>query len=415
MRMFIEKLEKENLLKQINEPISVKYQITNYLKNTPQSYLFNNLKETTAPGRIAANLITTRKHLALALDCKENELIKKISHAMNHLIKTKTIKNAPCQEHETTLNSIPIPTYFKTDGGPYITSGVVVSSDPEYGPNLSFHRIMKREDHLVIRVVQRHTWDYYERANRNLKIAICIGVEPEVLIAGAISTEENVNELEIASALKGEPIEVIKCKTSDLLVPANSEIIIEGTITKDFEDEGPFVDITLTPDTIRKQPKVTVHKITTRKNPIFHALLPGGYEHGTIWKTPTEAVIYKEVNKVCKCIDAYLTLGGCSRLHGVVQIIKNHPDDPKKAIDSAFKAHPSMKHVFIVDDDIDIQDPYSVEWAMATRFQAKTDLTIFPDSEGSSLDPSTQKTGKTTKLGFDLTIKGNKPDFKRVF
>ena len=157
-----------------------------------------------------------------------------------------------------------------------------------------------------------------------------------------------------------------------------------------------------------------VKKIHCRSDPIFHALLPGGYEHGAVWKISTEAAIYNVVSKVCDCRDAFLSFGGCSRLHGVVQIRKKKPDDGIKAIEAAFEAHKSMKHVFIVDEDINIQNPNDVEWALATRFQAKKDLVIEHDATGSSLDPSSDN-GKTSKLGFDCTIKGDKKDFEKVF
>ena len=151
-----------------------------------------------------------------------------------------------------------------------------------------------------------------------------------------------------------------------------------------------------------------------RKNPIFHALLPGGFEHGAIWKASTEAVIYKKVNEVCECRDVSLTFGGCSRLHGVVQIRKKGEDDGKKAIEAAFEAHKSMKHVFVVDDDIDIHDFGQVEWALATRFQAERDLTVRRNEKGSSLDPSSDD-GVMSKVGFDCTIKGDKKKFVKVF
>ena len=120
---------------------------------------------------------------------------------------------------------------------------------------------------------------------------------------------------------------------------------------------------------------------------------------------PREPTIFREVSKVCKCLDVHITPGGCSWLHAVVKIRKEHADDGKMAIEAAFRGHSSLKHVFIVDEDIDIQDPYEVEWAFATRFQADKNIVIKPQEKGSSLDPSANPvTGKTTKVGFDLTI-----------
>ena len=124
--------------------------------------------------------------------------------------------------------------------------------------------------------------------------------------------------------------------------------------------------------------------------------------------------MYNGIGKVCDCRDVFLSFGGCSRLHGIVKIGKKKHDDGKKAIEAAFEAHKSMKHVFIVDEDIDIQNPNEVEWALATRFQAKRDMVIKYDQKGSSLDPSSED-GITSKLGYDCTIKGKKEDFRKLF
>ena len=282
---------------------------------------------------------------------------------------------------------------------------------------MSFHRIMKRPDNsLVMRLVpNRHTWEYYKRSGGKLEAAICIGADPAVLLAGAICTDLGKYELAIASALAGKPVETVRCKRVGLSVPADTEIVIEARLTPELVDEGPFVDITLTPDIVRKEPKAEVLAVTHRQDPVFHALLPGGYEHATVWKTPTEAVMLREIRKQCDCTDVFLSFGGCSRFHGIVQIRKKKPSDGRAAIDAAFGAHKSMKHVFIVDEDIDVQDPAAVEWALATRFQAKTDLVVRNDEHGSTLDPSTQKSGRTSKAGFDCTIKGDPKEFRKVF
>ena len=138
---------------------------------------------------------------------------------------------------------------------------------------------------------------------------------------------------------------------------------------------------------------------------MFHGLLPGGLEHKILMGMPREPTIYQEVSKVCEVQDVLVTPGGTSWLHGAVSIRKKTPEDGKNAIHAAFLGHKSMKHVFIVDDDIDIHDPNQIEWAMATRFQGDRDLVILPKQKGSSLDPSSNlETRETTKIGFDLTI-----------
>jgi UbiD family decarboxylase len=196
--------------------------------------------------------------------------------------------------------------------------------------------------------------------------------------------------------------------SKDLEVPAEAEIVLEGRITRRRFAEGPFMDLTETMDIIRDQPVIEIDLITHRRNPIFHALLPGGLEHKMLMGMPREPTIYAEVNKVAQCSGAAITPGGASWLHAVVQIDKQGPDDGRLAIEAAFRGHGSLKHVWVVDGDVDIFNPLEVEWAMATRFQASKDLVVLKDQPGSSLDPSgTHVPGqksKTDKLGFDCTI-----------
>ena len=147
---------------------------------------------------------------------------------------------------------------------------------------------------------------------------------------------------------------------------------------------------------------------------MFYALLPGKGEHKNLMGLPREPTIFNEVNKVCKCKNVLITPGGTSWLHAIVQIEKKDEDDGKKAIEAAFKGHSSLKHCFIVDDDINIYDPHEVEWAIATRVQADKDVLVFTNQKGSSLDPSAVhapgKKAVTTKAGFDATIPMGKKD-----
>jgi UbiD family decarboxylase len=193
------------------------------------------------------------------------------------------------------------------------------------------------------------------------------------LIAGATSVDIGVDELTIANSL--EPLKVVKANSVDLIIPAEAEFVLEGRVyLEEKHTEGPFVDLTETYDTIREEPVFEVKKITHRKEAIWQALLPGALEHKILMGMPREPTIFKKVNEMgVKCLDVNVNPGGCSWLHAIVQIDKKSEDDGKKAIQGAFAGHSSCKHIFIVDKDIDIYDPLSVEWAMATRFQGDRD------------------------------------------
>jgi UbiD family decarboxylase len=218
-----------------------------------------------------------------------------------------------------------------------------------------------------------------------------------------------MDELSIAAALSkvngGASLYLTRAQTVDLVIPAAAEFVIEGTIYQDRKHaEGPFVDLTETQDIIRQEPVLIVKAITHRKDAIWQALLPGSLEHKLLMGMPREPTIFSKVNEVVRCLDVNVNPGGCSWLHAIVQIDKQHKEDGKKAIAAAFAGHRSCKHVFVVDSDIDIYDPLQVEWAMATRFQGDCDMIVLNKEPGSSLDPSAEPGTKlTTKIGFDLT------------
>jgi UbiD family decarboxylase len=256
---------------------------------------------------------------------------------------------------------------------------------------------------MAVRVVPSRHFDTFLQEQGELDVAICVGNAPHVLIAAATSVELGVDELQIANAL--EPLQVVRAKTVDLLVPAESEFVLEGTVYRDRRHaEGPFVDLTETLDTVRQEPVFVVKAITHRRDAVWHALLPGGLEHKLLMGMPREPTIFRAVNEVVRCLDVHVNPGGSSWLHAIVQIDKQAEDNGMKAIRAAFAGHRSCKHVFVVDADIDIYDPLAVEWAMATRFQGDTDMLVMERERGSSLDPSAEPdTHYTTKIGFDLT------------
>ncbi|MBW9220075.1 UbiD family decarboxylase [Methanothermococcus sp. SCGC AD-155-N22] len=346
------------------------------------------------------------------LSCMERE--KEGELVIDNKLKKEYIEDDPSE-----INNYPIPIYYPKDGGPYITSGVVIVKDKDYGVNASIHRILVREDHLIIRMVeQRHLHCIYTKNIRDgeVDVAIVIGVHPAILLAASTSGDITFNELKYASVLMGRPLELVECDTVDLEVPPG-EFIIEGKITREMEEEGPFVDITGTYDKVRKQPVIRITSLKRKENPIFHALLPGGVEHKVLMGLPQEPRIFKGVrNAVPTVKDVVLTEGGCCWLHAVISIEKRTEGDGKNAILAALASHPSLKHVVVVDEDIDIHDPKDVEYAIATRVQADRDVIIIKGAKGSSLDPSIDEDKTTAKMGIDATIslRKNREDFIRA-
>jgi UbiD family decarboxylase len=239
-------------------------------------------------------------------------------------------------------------------------------------------------------------------------MAVCIGNSVPVMIAASLGPPTDVDEFSIANTMGQTPL--TKCITKDLEVPADSEFVLEGRLIKEVDREGPFVDLTETRDFERQEPVFVVDCITHRKDPMYQALLAGRMEHKILMGMPKEPTIYDEVSKVCQCKNVLVTMGGGSWLHGIVQIVKKDPEDGKKAINAAFSGHKSMKHVVVVDENVDIFNMNEIEWAIATRFQGHQDMFMLTDQPGSSLDPSGDHSGKktlTTKIGFDATIPSN--------
>jgi len=421
MRRFVGQLAKEGNIISIEKSVSKNLEAAGIMaKMQNRPILFENM-EGYQGWKIAANLFSTRELIAKYFGIPKNQLIPSLTRAIDNPKKPEpTVGSAPCQEvvmDTVDLDKLPLLFHAPKDGGNYVSSGIVIAQDKEYGRNCSFHRLMQiGKNKFAIRLLPRHTHQFLERAGGEMDVAVVIGNGLNVSLASAISVDLGVDELGIANALK--PLQTVKCNTVDIEVPADSEIVLEGRITKEMHSEGPFVDLTETYDIIREQPVLEVKKITHRRDPMYHALLPGGLEHKMLMGMPREPTIFREVNKVTECKDVYVDPGGCSWLHGIVQIKKKAEDDGMKAIEAAFKGHSSMKHVVIVDEDIDIYDTSSVEWAIATRFQAKTRM-IVKQEAGSSLDPSADpKTRETSKVGFDATkplvIKGKNFD-KAVF
>lgn len=416
-RDFITWLKNRNELLEVKKSISKNLEISSFLAKVQKPTLFHDIKE--SEFKVAGNLFISKETIAQYFGISAQELLHKMLHAIENPTKPEIVDKAPCHEvveESVDLDKLPILFHYEKDGGNYVTSGVFVANDPEFGQNLDFHRAMQiSKNKFVIRVVENRDLDtYLKRAGGELDVAMCVGLPINVLLAAAISVERNKDEMHIANTLSAT--RVVKAKTIDLLVPADAEFVLEGRIIKETAPEGPFVDLTGTYDVVREQPIFEVRKITHRKDAIWHALIPGGLEHKLLMGMPREPTIFREVSKVCRCLDVYINPGGCSWLHAIVKIKKEKEDDGKRAIEAAFRGHKSAKHVFVVDDDINIYDPLDVEWALATRFQADKDLIIKKGERGSSLDPSADPiTRITTKVGFDLTkpLKGRKK-FERV-
>ena len=423
MREFLKILEDEFKVIKIEKEVSAEYEVAKILREHPKDVLiFENVKGYDM--KIISGICNTRDKIARGISVTVPEITKRIMEATENPVPIKNVESVKENfntQKEPDLSKIPVPTYYKKDGGAYMTAGVVIAKDPETGVrNASIHRMLvSGKDKLGIRIVPRNLYTYYKKAeemDKPLDIAIAIGMHPATLLATTTSVPITTDELEVANNFHNGNLKLIKCESVDLDVP-DAEIIMEGKILpNEREPEGPFVDLTDTYDVVRNEPIIKLNKIHYKEDPFYHAIMPAGFEHRLLQGLPQEPRIYNAVlNTVPTVQNVVLTEGGCCWLHAAVSIKKQTQGDGKNVLMAALAAHPSLKHAIVVDEDIDIFDPEDLEYAIATRVKGDDDIMIVPGARGSSLDPCAKPDGTTTKIGVDATKPLDKLEkFERV-
>lgn len=412
LRQYISEVKESGELKVIKKKVSTKYEIAALTAkvNGSHAILFENIRG--SKFRLVSNLVGTKKRFGLAIGVNSDNIHSKVISAINNAKKPNKLVPGKFLENKSNhISELPIVTHFEKESGPFVTSSIVYVKNPESGEqNSSFHRLMPIDkNHLSIRMVEgRHLHRCFidsKEHGEDLKVAITIGVHPAISFAGAYQAEWGKNELDIANSLLGGKLSLSKCPISGLQVPSGSEIVMEGRILQDKTHKEWMVEMLQTYDHQRMQPVFELDSLYYRNNPIFHDILAGYSEHRLLMGMPIESKLNGELKKSFpQIIKVSMTNGGCNWLHAVVQIKKKNESEPKKIIKKTFETHRSLKQVTVVDDDIDPDSAESVEYAMATRFQADKDLTIISKVRGSSLDPSSdQKNLLTAKLGIDAT------------
>ena len=380
---------------------------------------------------VISGFAARRSWIAEAMGVAEDQLLNRFRDAADNPIPWQEVEPdvAPCQQVVYTdidMHALlPIPTHSEHDNGPYITAGMVIARNPETGvQNVSINRIQVHgKDRMALLMLPRHLLAFFREAQRRgeaLPVAIVIGADPLTLLASQAITQIDYDELDIAGALHGEPLAVVKCQTNDVRVPANAEIVIEGHILPDeMEMEGPFGEFPRYYSARERREVIAVDRVTHRRAPVLHTIIPAEMEHLLLGSIPREATLLAHLQRSFpNVLDVHLSVGGVGRYHLFVRIRKTHEGQPKNVILCAFGAHYDIKHVVVVDEDVDVHQPRQVEWALATRFQADLDLVVIAGAQGSALDPSTTKRslsqisgtvpppheqGVSAKMGMDAT------------
>lgn len=373
---------------------------------------FEKVKGTKFP--VLTNLHAGRPRLAAAIGAKPEEMQRAYLSAMEKPIAPKTVAQAPAKEvvlagDQVNLYELPQIVHHEGDAGPYITAAISFAKDPNGDTwNCAYNRLMiKGRDTTSIHLtLAKHLWEFHRAAeaqNQALPVAFAIGVHPAIALGCLAIGSIDEDERAIMGGLLGEPLELVKCETSDILVPAHAEIIIEGEILPhERTAEGPFGEFTGYSLGERRREVVKVCAITHRRDAIFQDITVGHLDHLMLSTTPIEANLYRAVRAMVPTVKAVRVPAPFTCYVAIEQRISGQG---KNAVLAALGADLYMKRVVVVDHDVDIFDDRQVNWAIATRCQPDHDLMIVANARGSDLDPSTKEDGYTAKWGVDATAK----------
>jgi 4-hydroxy-3-polyprenylbenzoate decarboxylase len=407
--------------------------------------MFNAIKG--FPGaRVAIGLLASRKRVGLLLNEKPERLGWRLRESVNHPVPPIEVSRdgAPCREVVRRASDpdfdlrtlLPAPTNTPQDGGPYITLGLCYATHPDTGmSDITIHRLcVQGRDTLSIFFTpgSRHIGAMAERAEAlgvPLPISVSIGVDPAVQLASCFeppTTPAGYDELAVAGALRGRPVELTRCETIPERAIANAEYVVEGVIEpgeRVREDSATLSGCAMpefpgyTGPACEACHVIRVKAVTHRKNPILQTCIGPSEEHVNLAGIPTEASILDMVERAMpgRILNAYASSAGGGKYMAVLQFQKREASDEgrqRQAALLAFSAFSELKHVFLVDGDVDPFDMNDVLWAMNTRFQADVDTILIPGVRCHPLDPSQSpeysplipEKGVGCKAAYDCTV-----------
>jgi 2,5-furandicarboxylate decarboxylase 1 len=385
--------------------------------------LFKNIKGSPVPCLL--NLHGTYERVALSIDSDIHGQVDEYAKREGHPIPPVMVSSDQAPVHEVVwtgdqidITKLPFLVHQELDAGRYITSAATISRDPESGrlnAGIFRHQVQGPKQVGFMTNPAHHT-SYILRANRELKrpmeVALVIGHHPAMLMAAVSKLPGIGGEMDVMGGLLGEPVEMVKCKTVDLEVPARAEIVIEGVVDTDPEkvqNEGPFGEYPLYYTRLGPMPWVQITAVTMRRQPIYVDVFNAHREHLVLGALPRMGSLLRRIKDSMPTVTAVsLPLMGI-RSTLFIQMKKRVEGEPKIAASAAFSVDPILKHIFIVDDDIDVTDIDQVLWAFTTRFQGDRDMIVMPNFLGGHLNPVTygwhreEKGPQETKIIFDCT------------
>lgn len=364
---------------------------------------------------IITNLFADRSRIARMAGTTREQFNATFARALERMVPAEVVATGPVHEvvqvgAEVDVESLPISRHFSGDAGRYISSGILVCKDPDTGVrNLSFQRLqLKGPNRFGASLHSRgHIWEHLQRCEaraKNLEVAVVIGCHPAIYLAGAAKVAMEVDEFAVAGGLLKRPVELVKCKTIDVEVPADAEYVLEGEILAGVqEDEGPFGEYTGY-STYRSTRNVFVVKAVTRRaKPIFLDIVPGmSNEHLLLGRSAKEAHVFTRLKELVPNLVALSYPKSGTHFHAYLSLKKTAEGQARHALMLLLGLDNYLKFVVAVDADVDVYQDDEVLWAMATRFQADTDMFMVPKVLCNRLDPSAVD-GMSAKLAIDAT------------
>src|SRR5919106_2145839 len=374
--------------------------------------IFENVKGTKFP--VITNLHANRRRLATAIGAPPDGMLQKYLQAMEKPIPPRVVASGPVKEviqrgDAVDLYALPQILHHEGDAGAYLTSAISFAKDPTKDVwNCAYNRLMiqGRDTTSIHLTLGKHLWEYQrlaEARDEPLPVAFAIGAHPAIALGCLAIGSIDEDERAIMGGLFGEALELVKCETSDVLVPAHAEMVIEAEILpKARTPEGPFGEFTGYSLGERAREVVHVKAITHRRGAMFQDITVAHLDHMLLSTIPIEANLFRAVRAMVPSVTAVRVP---SPFTVYVSIEQRVPGQAKNAILAALGADLYMKRVVVVDHDVDVFDDRQVNWAIATRCQPDRDLLVVTHARGSDLDPSSPQDGYTAKWGVDATAK----------
>jgi len=418
MRALLAKLEACGELRRVKRSVDPRFELASVLslrKDGPAQLFEHVLGHAIA---VVGNLLNSRERIAQALGVARTELHGFCVAALRSPIAPAVASQAPMQavEHRRDIDLaklLPVPTWFEREAGPYISAGVIVAKDPETGArNVSIARLrLEGGARLMAGIAHNHhLYRLAQKAKalgRRLEVAVAIGNHAAVLLASQMYLDLGEDELAIAGALLREPLRLIRCRTVDVEVPAEAEIVLEGELRPDeLIEEGPVSEFPGFYVSYGPGLAVDIGCVTHRADAVYQAILPGfAPEHCLLGAVAIEAVLSHALQRVIPCVRRVLvTDGGMGRLHAIISMHRPALGEGKRALLLAMGQVNLLKLVIAVEADIDPEDWTQVEWSLAARFRAREDLIVLPGVKADRCDP-VHESATVTKIGMVATTR----------